>query len=182
MMLLATLAQLSFGSSFERFLPVAGTQTRLFVQRAYVMCVTIALVITVAYEALGLSHSFLPASFGWRALFVAAVVMWTIFALQDSVLIDCARRVGFLPRTFSIRWSNSPLFQRLSEEFVIVFAMLVANETRGFVANGAAVPDDADQRREVLSPRAGVPVSRALSNPPIADSADRRKAIFAPAP
>jgi hypothetical protein len=87
MMLLATLAQLSFGSSFERFLPVAGIHTRLFVKRAYVMCTSLALVIGVAYVSLGLSHSFLPSAFGWRALFVAAVVMWTIFILQDSVLI-----------------------------------------------------------------------------------------------
>jgi O-antigen/teichoic acid export membrane protein len=87
MVLLATLAQLSFGSSFERFLPVAGIKTRTFVKRAYVMCTTIGLVVAIAYVALGFSHSFLPKAFGWRALFVVAVVMWTVFSLQDSVLI-----------------------------------------------------------------------------------------------
>jgi O-antigen/teichoic acid export membrane protein len=87
MILLATIAQLSFGTIFERFLPVAGAQTRNFVIRAYVMCVICAFVITSIYAFSGLAHSFLPSAFIWRALFVVAVVLWTIFALQDSVLI-----------------------------------------------------------------------------------------------
>jgi O-antigen/teichoic acid export membrane protein len=66
---------------------VAGIKTRTFVKRAYVMCTTIGLVVAIAYVALGFSHSFLPKAFGWRALFVVAVVMWTVFSLQDSVLI-----------------------------------------------------------------------------------------------
>ncbi|HEV3266865.1 MAG TPA: hypothetical protein VGZ68_00505 [Acidimicrobiales bacterium] len=86
-LLLATLAQLSYGSIFERFLPVAGEFTRVFVLRAYVLCVSFGFVLAIAYLALGFGHSFLPSSFGWRALFVAAVVLWSIFALQDSVLI-----------------------------------------------------------------------------------------------
>jgi O-antigen/teichoic acid export membrane protein len=46
MILLATLAQLSFGTIFERFLPVAGAHTKDFVIRAYVMCVVGAVVVT----------------------------------------------------------------------------------------------------------------------------------------
>jgi O-antigen/teichoic acid export membrane protein len=87
MLLLATLAQLSYGSIFERFLPVAGTSTRDFVARAYALCVGFAFILAVAYVLLGIGHRFLPPSLGWRALFVAAVVLWTIFALQDSVMI-----------------------------------------------------------------------------------------------
>lgn len=87
MLLLASLAQLSFGSIFERFLPIAGKLTHSFVKRAYVMCVAYGFVLSVAYLAFGFGHSFLSPSFGWRALFVAAVVLWTIFALQDSVMI-----------------------------------------------------------------------------------------------
>jgi O-antigen/teichoic acid export membrane protein len=86
-LLLANLAQLSFGSIFERFLPVAGELTRNFVKRAYVMCIAFGSVLTVAYLLLGFGHSFLPPSFGWRAFFVVAVLLWTIFALQDSVLV-----------------------------------------------------------------------------------------------
>jgi O-antigen/teichoic acid export membrane protein len=86
-LLLASLAQLSFGSIFERFLPVAGELTRRFVERAYVMCVIFAFVLSIAYLLLGFGHAFLPSTLVWRALFVVAVVLWTIFALQDSVLI-----------------------------------------------------------------------------------------------
>lgn len=87
MTLLAQLAELSFSSTFERFLPVAGNQTRAFVKHAYALCVSVALLISVAYVALGLGHRFLPTLFAWRALFVFAVIMWTIFALQDSALV-----------------------------------------------------------------------------------------------
>lgn len=87
MILLSTLAQLSFGSTFERFLPIAGPLAHTFVTRAYVLCCSIALVIASGYVALGIGHRFLPHSFGWRALFVGSVVLWTMFALQDSVLI-----------------------------------------------------------------------------------------------
>jgi O-antigen/teichoic acid export membrane protein len=87
MTLLANLAQLSFGSIFERFLPVAGTQTRAFVKRAYSMCVTMGLGLGILYVLLGFSHTFLPTSIGWRVLFIVAVALWTIFVLQDSVLV-----------------------------------------------------------------------------------------------
>ncbi len=87
MVLLANLAQLSFGSIFERFLPIAGDLTRDFVFRAYVMCVVTGFVLAIAYVVLGLGNSFLPHTTGWKALFIVSVVLWTIFALQDSVLI-----------------------------------------------------------------------------------------------
>lgn len=86
-LLLATLAQLSFGSIFERFLPVAGEFTHGFVRRAYISCVVCALVLIVPYMTFDLGRSFLPAALGWKLLFVGSVVVWTIFALQDSVLI-----------------------------------------------------------------------------------------------
>ncbi len=87
MVLLANLAQLSFGSIFERFLPVAGNQTRTFVIRAYTMCVSFALVASIAYVSSGLAHDFIPSSLGWRALFVVSAVLWTVFMLQDSALV-----------------------------------------------------------------------------------------------
>ena len=79
MVLLANLAQLSFGSIFERFLPVAGDLTRDFVFRAYVMCVVTGFVLAIAYVTLGLGNSFLPQTTGWKALFIVSVVLWTIF-------------------------------------------------------------------------------------------------------
>lgn len=87
MTLLSSLAQLSFGSIFERFLPVAGPRTRTFVARAYGMCLFVAMILAIGYILLGFSHNFIPSEIGWRLLFVVAVVLWTIFVLQDSVLI-----------------------------------------------------------------------------------------------
>jgi O-antigen/teichoic acid export membrane protein len=87
MLLLATLAQLSFGSIFERFLPVAGELTHAFVRRAYLVSTAFGLVLALGYLALGFGRTFLPTSMWWRVFFVASVVLWTIFALQDSVLI-----------------------------------------------------------------------------------------------
>jgi O-antigen/teichoic acid export membrane protein len=87
MILLASLSQMGFGTIFERFLPVAQLQTRNFVVRAYLMCITFAFIATSIYAFSGLAQSFLPSPFIWRILFVVAVVLWTVFALQDSVLI-----------------------------------------------------------------------------------------------
>ena len=87
MMLITSLAQLSFGSTFERFIPVAGDQTRAFILRAYRLCSIVALVLASAYVSTGFARQFLPSAFAWRAMFVVSVVLWTIFALQDSVLI-----------------------------------------------------------------------------------------------
>lgn len=87
MIVLTNLAQLSFGSIFERFLPIAGHLTGGFVRRAYAMCLVFAFILATAYVIIGFGHRFLPSAFIWRALFVVSVVLWTIFALQDSVLI-----------------------------------------------------------------------------------------------
>jgi O-antigen/teichoic acid export membrane protein len=86
MSLLASLASLSLGSTFIRFLPVAGDRTRQFVGRSYAACVTLALVFAVVYVAAGLGHRFLPSGFGWRALFVVVVAFWVVFVLQDNAL------------------------------------------------------------------------------------------------
>ena len=87
MMLLATLAQLGFDSTFERFIPIAGDQTRKFITRAYTICILVALGLAFGYVSLGFGNRMIPSSFGWRALFVFMTALWTVFALQDSVLI-----------------------------------------------------------------------------------------------
>jgi O-antigen/teichoic acid export membrane protein len=87
MIMLANLAQLSFGSIFERFLPVAGSRTRSFVKRAYMMCIGTAFVLAVIYVYSGLGHNVVPHTNFERVLFVVTVVMWTIFILQDNALV-----------------------------------------------------------------------------------------------
>ena len=119
MVLLASLAQLSFGSVFERYLPISGKQTRKFIIKAYAMCISAALLFSIAYLILGLGHSFLPASILWRSVFVLSTILWTIFALQDSVLVGLRAtnwvpvenisysllKLGFLP--LFLMWSRS---------------------------------------------------------------------------
>ena len=86
MWLLANLSQLSFGSIFDRFLPVAGKQTRAFVTRAYVLCTCVSLIAADIYLVAGFGRTFIPPSPWWHAFFVLVVAFWTIFILQDSVL------------------------------------------------------------------------------------------------
>jgi O-antigen/teichoic acid export membrane protein len=86
MSLLASLASLSMGSTFIRFLPVSGDRTRQFVARSYGACTSLALVLALGYIAVGLGHRFLPTGIAWRVLFVVVVAFWVVFALQDAVL------------------------------------------------------------------------------------------------
>jgi O-antigen/teichoic acid export membrane protein len=84
--LLAFLGQLSFGAIFDRFLPVMGKGTGTFVRRTYELCAAVAFAAALIYLLAGFGQTFIPSSLGWRVLFVASVVLWTIFVLQDSVL------------------------------------------------------------------------------------------------
>ena len=125
MALLANLAQLSFGAVFERFLPVAGRQTRSFVLRAYVLCTSIAFVAALIYVASGFAERFLPATFAWRSVFVVSVVMWTIFVLQDSALtgLRAAKWVPLENIFFALaKMALLPAFLALSESQGIYLA------------------------------------------------------------
>jgi O-antigen/teichoic acid export membrane protein len=86
MSLLASLASLSLGSTFIRFLPVSGDRTRQFVARSYGACASLAVILALVYVAAGLGHRFLPSGVAWRALFVVVVVFWVVFVLQDAAL------------------------------------------------------------------------------------------------
>jgi O-antigen/teichoic acid export membrane protein len=85
--LVATLAQLGIPAMFERFLPVSGRRTHIVIWRAYGVCVAAALILSVGYLAFGFGTAFISTQLPWRAFFVLATVLWTIFALQDSVLV-----------------------------------------------------------------------------------------------
>ncbi len=86
MTLLASLASLSIGSTFIRFLPVSGNRTRRFVARSYGSCVSLALILALIYVSAGFGRRFLPTGVGWRALFVVVVAFWVVFTLQDAAL------------------------------------------------------------------------------------------------
>jgi len=86
MVLLANIAQLSFTGIFERFLYLSGSRMRRFITSAYAISALVALIVAIVFVSAGLGNSSVPSWLAWRILFVAAVVLWTIFILQDAVL------------------------------------------------------------------------------------------------
>lgn len=84
--LLATIAQLNLTNVFIRLLPGAGRIGTRLISRGYLAVVGLAAAIGILYVVSGLSGSVLPADWGARALFVVAVPVLAVFALQDSVL------------------------------------------------------------------------------------------------
>ena len=84
--LLATIAQLNLTNVFIRLLPTAGRLGKQLVSRGYLAVVAFAAAIGIVYVVSGLSASVVSADWGTRALFVVAVPLLAIFALQDSVL------------------------------------------------------------------------------------------------
>ncbi|MHB1569395.1 MAG: polysaccharide biosynthesis protein, partial [Solirubrobacteraceae bacterium] len=84
--LLATIAQLNLTNVFVRLLPTAGRIGRRLISRGYLAVVALATVIGSVYVLSGLSASVLADGWRMRVLFVIAVPVLAIFALQDSVL------------------------------------------------------------------------------------------------
>jgi len=86
--LLSSLSQLGFGPVFQRYLPGAGDKAKGLVLTAYSVCTGLAIAIAAAYVVLGLAHRFFGTSLQWSLLFIITVAMYTIFGLQDYVLIS----------------------------------------------------------------------------------------------
>ncbi|MFC3689472.1 lipopolysaccharide biosynthesis protein [Aquipuribacter hungaricus] len=92
-MLLAWLCQLGMQNALTRFMPVAGAGTRSLVVRTYLASTVLALVCGLAW----LAWSALRAQplFGlplWLTAWSAfSVLAWTIFSLQDSVLVGARK-------------------------------------------------------------------------------------------
>lgn len=88
MTLLASFALLSLGTVFPRFLYAAGSRAGFVLRAGYAASTSIALVVSVAFLFVTLGHhdyiepGLLPA-----IAFVAAVVLWVIFTIEDSALI-----------------------------------------------------------------------------------------------
>jgi O-antigen/teichoic acid export membrane protein len=100
MMFVAGISQLNLMSALMRFIPVAGRDTRRFVVSAYLLSVSVAAAVALAFlvgihvwaPALG----FLTSSPGFAFWFVAATLAWCVFNLQDFVLIGL-RAAVFVP-------------------------------------------------------------------------------------
>lgn len=126
--LLATLVQLNMTNVFIRLLPVAGRFTATFIARGYLAVTALALIVGSAFVASGLGGVVVPASGFERALFVLAVALFAIFALQDSVLTALriahwvpAENVSFA----SVKLALLPLLAFLPPRLGIVLAWML---------------------------------------------------------
>ena len=90
LMLLAGITQLNLINGLPRFLPRAGSRSRRLVVGAYGATTAAAIVVVGGFVALGGADKEMAVghSSPWplRLVFVAAVVGWNLFTLQDSVL------------------------------------------------------------------------------------------------
>jgi len=93
MTLLALIAQLNFSYAFVRFLPEAGSQARRAVLSGYAVCGTLAAIAATVFVITPLRKGIVPGDWEPAVLFAVAVVLWTIFVVQDGVLTGLRRTV-----------------------------------------------------------------------------------------
>lgn len=100
MQAIVSAADLNLNSALPRLLPQLGTRRTRFVIGSYGAVATVATVVGVGFVVLAprLSHSlaFLGADPLLCLALVGGVVAWSIFALQDNVLV-AVRRSGWVP-------------------------------------------------------------------------------------
>lgn len=94
--LLATISQLNLTNVFVRLLPAAGRWSRQLVTRGYLAVIAFATAVSAAYVTLGLADHFLSHGWASKFMFVVAVNVLVLFALQDAVL-TALRLSPFVP-------------------------------------------------------------------------------------
>jgi O-antigen/teichoic acid export membrane protein len=91
LLLMANIAELNLYNTLIRFLPTAGSRARLYVVRAYltvaVMSVVVGLAALPIVRELDLVRELLRFGPVGVVCLLGAVVVWTLFAMQDSVAI-----------------------------------------------------------------------------------------------
>ena len=97
LIVVSSLAQLDLANALARFLPQAGRSAGRFIASSYGASAVAALAAGVAFVALvprlSSQWQFLHASAPLAVAFVAAVVVWGIFALEDAALTGLRRAV-----------------------------------------------------------------------------------------
>ncbi len=86
MTFIAHFAQLNLGNAYLRFLPRAGERTRSAILLGYGACTVLGVLGLIVFFASSLYRGVVPDGFGAAALFSGAVLLWTIFVVQDGVL------------------------------------------------------------------------------------------------
>ncbi|MFA5711603.1 alpha/beta fold hydrolase [Mycolicibacterium sp.] len=96
----ATLATLSLGSLYERFLPVAGRDSRRYVRSGIAVVVTTAMLFGAVFLVLGPREQLFPDALE-MLLFPGFVGILALFALQDQILIGLGRTRVILTKNVS---------------------------------------------------------------------------------
>jgi O-antigen/teichoic acid export membrane protein len=86
MTLLAAFALLNMGTVFPRFLYAAGARAGLILRSGYAACTSIALVGSATF-ILFWHHTYIKPGLLPSAIFVASVVLWVIFTIEDAALV-----------------------------------------------------------------------------------------------
>ena len=99
LLLISGIAQLGFAGGMTRFLPRAGMQTRRLIVVAYGAVTVTSIVLSLGFVAIGGALG-LQGTMGSGPLVavwvVAAAVLWSIFRLQDAVLIGLRQSIWVL--------------------------------------------------------------------------------------
>ncbi len=100
---LSTICQLNLNNGFVRFLPSLGRRSGRAVGAAYALTGVLALVVGSAFVIIAPRASnelaFLRDDVTLKVGFVAALVLWGVFALQDAALTATRRARGSPWRT-----------------------------------------------------------------------------------
>jgi O-antigen/teichoic acid export membrane protein len=100
MLLLAALSELNLGVAIPRFLPQLGRRSAKAVMLAYgvssLSAIVVSMAVVLIVPNISKSLHFLGGNWGLGAMLCTAVVLWNIFALQDSVL-TAVRRSSWIP-------------------------------------------------------------------------------------
>ncbi|MDQ7903592.1 oligosaccharide flippase family protein [Phytohabitans sp. ZYX-F-186] len=88
---LSSLACLSLGGSYQRFLPAAGSHTRALVVGGFLLSGTVAVVLGAGFVLLGVGRGELLDRAPERLLFPALVLVLTVYALLDPILTGLRR-------------------------------------------------------------------------------------------
>jgi O-antigen/teichoic acid export membrane protein len=86
MTFIASAAQLNVTVVFPRFLFAAGARAAVILRAGYAASITLALVVGVAFLTLTGHHDYIARGTAPALLFLAAVVLWVVFTIEDAAL------------------------------------------------------------------------------------------------
>ncbi|MGW4479379.1 lipopolysaccharide biosynthesis protein [Rhodococcus triatomae] len=155
--MLATLANVSLGSMYERFLPVAGALTRRAIGWGMALSSSLALLSGVLFVLLGPRERLFDGT-DQAVLFPLYVAVVAVFALQDSVLIGLRRprqvalkniaqsvlKLVVLAATIPLAYSASAVVAAwmvpMAVAALVVAGIVVVPRVRAAAAGAAALP------------------------------------------